>query len=334
MSEESADSVIEEGSEESAFDMESAQETISDDIFGKQEESEELNLDQEDEEKETEKEEKEEPEKEKAEKPEEKGEKEEKPAKNAPNSWKKEMREFYSSADPVLQDYINQREQQMHEGLETDRNDANLGRTMRDMMTPFNAFFQERGIQGPQAVQYLLNTHKALTSGTVEQKQAVLAQLSQSYGITKPKEGDNPQLTSLVQRLGAIEQNLNKSQRRTLQETSTRIEAEVEAFAKDHPLFDDLQDEITKYINAGYELEDAYKMAERSSDGFINSEVERLMKERDDKAKIQDEDELEKARKAKSVNVKGRNARKSPTADKGKMFDDMHDMYRDIKSRN
>lgn len=324
-----ADSPIVEAEE--SFDMDSAQEDISNDLFPSKE-SDKDDLDQEIEivdEVEEEvigdvdkvlKEEKE--------------EKIEAEIRKAPDSWKKEMREFYSSADPVLQDYIEKREADMKAGLEQDRGDSNLGRQFRDMVTPYSETFQKSGIQPQQAVQYLLNAHNALSNGTIEQKQTALSQLSQSYGITKQDEGENPQLTSLQQRLAQIERNQNVSAQTARQAAQTRIQSEVDTFAKDHPLLDDLENEIAGFINQGYDLEEAYKRAERSSEGFINSEVERLTKERETAAKIQREEELKVAKKAKSVNIRGRNTSKAPTGPLGTMEDTMRDTFRDIKSRN
>ena len=320
--------------EESSFDMESAQDTISESLFPSTE-SEEVDVDQESDE---------EIEQEVIESKDEviedvdkvlKEEKEEaKAVRKAPDSWKKEMREFYSSADPVMQDYIDKRENDMKAGLEQDRTDSNYGRSFRDMLNPYNAMFQKSGIQPQQAVQYLLNAHNALSNGSIEQKQAALQQLSQSYNISKPAEGVNPQLTSLQQRVQQMEKNQNSRAQIDRQSAQTRIQSEVDAFAKDHPLLDDLENEIAGFINQGYDLDEAYKRAERSSENFINSEVERLMKDRADKAEIQRKEELKVANKAKSVNIKGQNTSKAPTGPKGKMFDDMHDMYREIQSRN
>jgi len=312
--------------------MESAQDTISDALFP-----------------ETEKEEVEEVEiiEEVIEEVEEVAEKEEKPEDldealkeeiqkaNAPQSWKKEMHEFYNSADPVLQKYINDRETQMHDGLEKDRNDANLGRTMRDMMTPYDEMFKSRGIEAPQVVQHLLQNHQRLSSGTNEQKVALLRQLAQSYGITGPEKGGetNPQIQSLTDRLQAMESNMNASHQRSVQESRTRINTEVSTFAESHPLFDDLSDEIAKYIRAGDSLEDAYSKAERLSDGYQQKEIDKLVKEQLASLDKEAKKEAEAAKKAQSVNIKSRDTRKSPTAKKGKMFDDMSDIYQEIKSR-
>ena len=319
--------------EESSFDMESAQDTISNDLFPSTK-SEEVDLDQETEEIEQEAIESKDEVIEDVDKVLKEEKEEVKETRKAPDSWKKEMREFYGSADPVLQDYIEKREADMKAGLEQDRTDSNYGRSFRDMLTPYDAMFQKSGVQPQQAVQYLLNAHNALSNGTVEQKQAALQQLSQSYGITKAAEGDNPQLTSLMQRIGQMEQNQNSRAQIDRQSAQTRIQSEVDAFAKDHPLLDDLENEIAGFINQGYDLDEAYKRAERSSENFINSEVERLMKERADKAEIQQKEELKIAKKAKSVNIRGQNTSKAPTGPKGKMFDDMHDIFRDIQSRN
>lgn len=333
-----ADSQVEETEvAEESFDMESAQETISNDLFGKSEETdEEVDLDQEVEEKEEEtKEVKAKEEKEEVKETEDKEEKEEvKETRSAPSSWKKEMREFYASADPVLQDYIEQREEQMKSGLSQDRDDSNLGRTFRDIVAPHTEMFKQTGIAPTQAVQYLLNAHKSLSTGTIEQKQAAMQQLEQSYGITKPNEGSNPQITSLSQRLAQMEQNQRADAQTARQAAQAKVESEVDAFAKDHPLLDDLQDEIAGFIKQGHSLEESYKRAERSSDGYIQAEVERQIKEREAKAKIQSEEELKLVKKASSVNVRGRNASKAPTGPLGTMEDTMHETYREIKSRN
>ena len=334
MNEEVADS-----QEESSFDMESAVDTLSADIFNvepeeKEDKSEESNeLDTLDAEQEDALDAKEEiSDVDKALKEELK----ETPTRKAPESWKKEMHEFYASSDPAMKDYIDLRESQMREGLEKDRGDANLGRTMRDIMTPHEMLFKNRGIEGPQAVQYMLNAHNVLSTGTAEQKQAAIQQLVQSYGIGAPAEGSDPQLTSLTQRLQAMEQNYNSSQQRSLQETQTRIETEVSAFADEHPLFDDLQDDIAKLITAGYELEDAYEKARWANPTTRQSALDELETERVAKAEKDAKKEADDARKAKSVNVKGNKQEKAPTAPKGRFLDtdDMRETLREINSRN
>ena len=319
-------------SPESTFDMEAAQESIASDIWGKsepvveesvEETVEEVDLSQE---KPVEKEEKVESV--------EKDEVPEAPKRKAPQSWKKEMHEFYNSADPALQDYIERREEQMHEGLQKDRNDANLGRTMRDMLAPHEEGLRQRGIEGPQAVKYLLNAHNALSNGTPEQKQAAIIQLAQSYGVTKPDEKANPEISSLKQEIYQIKQYQNDSQQRALQAARAKIDSEVSAFADKHPLFDDLQEEMAKFIEVGSDLEDAYEKALWANPLTRQTEIERLETEKAAKAEKDAKKEIEQAKKARSINVKGRDTGKAPTAPKGTMEDTMRETYREIQNRN
>jgi len=318
--------------EESGFDMESAQDAISDSLFPKDEaeNDDELDFDEEDEVSDIDKELKEEL-KEESEKKEEEPEVEKI---DLPASWKKDMQEKWGKLDVDAQKYVIEREEQMKSGLEQDRVDSNLGRTMRDIMTPYQALFQERGIEGPQAVKNLLDAHHALSGGTIEQKQSILSQLAQSYGITEPKEGENPQVVSLTQRLAQIEQNLNASQQRSLQDTQTRIESEVSAFADEHPLFDELESEIADFIKVGYDLDDAYEKALWANPATRQKELDRLETEKTAESDKIAKQEAEAAKKAKSVNVKGRESRKAPTGKLGTMEDTMRDTYREIKSRN
>lgn len=244
-----------------SFDMEGAVNALSEDIFGKSDEPANEPKAEAEEKPETEEKPVEKP-VEKAEKTEEKAEeKDEKPVptKEAPQSWKKEYREFFNSADPALQDYILTREDQMHEGIEKDRSDANLGRTMRDIMTPHEAFLKQQGLEPVKAMQSLLNVHYNLSQGTPEQKAAALQRVAQSYRIGEV-QGD-PRLAATEQKLAQIEQNLNASHERAQQATRERIDAEVADFAKDHPLFDDLEDDIASLIRVGNDLESAYEKA-------------------------------------------------------------------------
>ena len=312
-------------------DMEKAQDTISDALFGKTE-AEDDGEEVEEVEEVAEKEEKEE--KEEVEEV-----VDEKATKEPPQSWKKEMREFFNSADPLMQEYILQREDQMKEGLEKDRNDANLGRTIRDVMRPYDEMFQQRGIDSTQAVQNLLQNHHRLSSGTNDEKVALIRQLAQSYGIHAPgKEGEqprvDPEVQNLRQEVSQIKQNLSASQERSLQEARERINTEVSAFADEHPLFEDLSEDIAEFIKVGNSLEEAYDKALWANPVTRQKELDRQnevqAKETEKQAKL----EAEKAMKAKSVNVKGRDTKRAPTAKIGTMEDTMRETFRKLKSGN
>lgn len=260
--------------------------------------------------------------------------KEEIEAKDPPQSWKKEMHESWQKLDPEIQEYIELRESQMKEGLSTNKEDANLGRSMRDVLKPYEGMLSSRGISPDKAVAKLMHTHSLLAKGTPEQKKQVLDYFAKSYGVqTDDSEPVDPQIAQLQNQIAQLQNQLNTSQQDSLQEKQAKISSEVEVFASEHPYFDDLADEIALQIRAGHELEDAYKIAYRASH-YYDKDIEKKRKEEEKQALEAKKKEAEQAKKASSVNVRGRDTKKAPTAPKGTMEDTMRDVYRKIQSRN
>lgn len=327
MSEELADSGSESSDSSESFDMDAAVDSIGKDIFGA-EPAVKTEEDQEVQEglagKEPEKAEKE--------------EKEEIQARVAPQSWKKEMHEFWNGVDPAVQDYIEQRELQMKDGLEKDRGDANLGRTMRDVMSPYSEMLKTQGIDESVMVKNLMNAHYRLSTVSDDEKVGLINQLAQSYGInmTGDKTQVDPAMKSLQDRIQGLEHNINSSHQKSLQESRDRVQTEVEEFSSDseHEFFDEVSEQIIPLINAGYSLEDAYKNAIWLNPVTRQKEIDRTNKEAAENAQKEAKQDAEKARKAKVTNVKGRDTNKGSTEPLGTMDDTMHEVYADIQSRS
>lgn len=332
-----ADSVVDTGPEvtqqsdnigeeaaESTFDMESATESIADDLFhrGEKEEVEE-DIEEEDE-----------PEEIKAEKePEEEVEK-----KAAPASWKKDMHETWDKLDPAAQEYIETRESQMKEGLETDRNDANLGRTMRDTMAPFHEFLQKKGMDEPTAVKNLMNIHYQMDNAPDEHKIQLLHQLASSYGLKLDGEQQeiDPNIKSLQDEMQGMRTILNERNQADLQVARERVVNEVEAFASDpkHPYFEEIEGDVATFITAaGMSLEDAYEKAVWANPITRQKEMNRINEEKGATQLEEARKKAEAAKKAKAANVKSRDTKYSPTEKSGTMEDTMKDVMKEIRSR-
>lgn len=320
-----------EGDTGSSFDMNGALDTISADLFGSESETAEPELDAEPEATE--------PEPEVAE-----PEPTEPTARPAPQSWKKEMHEKYAALPPDVQAYIVEREEQMRAGLEKDRGDANLGRTMRDVMTPYRAHFQAAGIEEPVAVARLLDAHYRLATGDPATKQAMFAQLAQSYGVeigAQPageQTPTDPAIQALRAELNGIKTHLTAAQQRTMQEAKERVTRDVDAFASspDHPYFDEVSSEIVAFLQAGHELQDAYEKAVWANPVTRAKEVARLQQEQEKTIREKATAEAEAARKAAGNTVRNRDTRRVPTEPKGSMRDldsSLRDTLREIKSR-
>lgn len=317
--EEVVEEVAEEGVSQEALD------TMSEQVFGVKDEPKEKEdaLQQE--------EEKEKPDETKAEV------KEEEVKSTLPASWKKDMQEKWDAIDPDTQSYFLQREQQMQDGLEKDRGDANLGRVMRDVMSPYSEMLKSQGLDESVMVKNLMNAHYRLSTSDDAGKEALIRQFAQSYGINLDGASteQNPEIKALTSRLSQMEGQITASHEKTLQESRVRVESEVEAFAADpeHPFFDEVSDQIIKLINAGDSLEDAYQNAVWINPVTRQKEMDRATKEAADKAATDAKDEIRKAQKAKATNVKGRDTSKTPTEPTGTMEDTMRATFREIQSR-
>lgn len=265
---------------------------------------------------------------------------EEKPTRAAPNSWKAEMREKFAALSPDVQDYIESREKQMSAGLEKDRSDANMGRTMRDIMTPYQSMLKAQGVDEPKAVQTLLNAHYKLSNGSATEKSAYFAQLAKSYGIEQnaapqAQENIDPAIRALQEELSGIRQNLSSSHQRAFDETKARMARDVEAFASapEHPHFDDVAEDIVKMLSAGYDLDTAYEKAVWANPTTRAKEMNRLQTESRQKAK----QEADTARKAKSVNVTTRDTSSTSTGSTATMKNldgALRESMREMKSKS
>lgn len=254
-------------------------------------------------------------------------EKEEVIARQPPKSWTKEMQAKYSALPPEVQDYVELREKQMSEGLEKDRGDANLGRTMRDIMTPYRPMLQANGVNEAQAVQSLMNVHYKLTSLPIAERTEYFASMAKSYGIdlaTAPK-GEEQQLDPTVKRLmdelNGIKQHLTTNQEAAITQAKERVSRDVEAFASDpkHAYFDEVSDDIAAMIQAGHDLEAAYEKAVWANPVTRQKEIARLQTEQEAKLREKAKTTADAARKAAGLNVKTRDTSRTPTGPKATM---------------
>lgn len=260
----------------------------------------------------------------------------------APQSWKKEMHEKFSTLPPDVQEYIEQREVQMRDGLEKDRGDANLGRTMRDVMTPYREMLQKQGVDEPRAVQYLLSAHYKLSNGSEADKSAYFSTLASQYGINltgvQQAAPIDPTIKALQDELNGIKTHLNNGQQAALTEAKQRVSRDVETFASqpEHQYFDEVSDEIVAFLHQGLELKDAYEKAVWANPVTRAKEVARIQQDAEKTLREKTQQEVEAARKAAGNTVRNRDTRKTPTEPKGSMNDlegSLRESLREIKSR-
>jgi len=250
-----------------------------------------------------------------------------------PQSWKKEMHEHWSKLDPEVQDYFELREQQMKEGIEVAKEDAILGRDLRDVLTPFDELLKAQGVDQKTATQFLFNAHYKLSTSDEQGKLDAINQIAQSYGINLDGSKVTPEIQSLQQEISQLKQIVSQSQQQSQQERQAKVLSEIDAFAEKHEYFDEVEDEMIPFLNTGMTLQDAYEKAIWANPVTRIKEMERLEKEKQDKLEAEKQEKAEKAKKAKSINVKTKDTIKAPTGHTGRMFDDFPEIIRELNSR-
>lgn len=313
-----ADSTESEATE--SFDMEEGLDTISNDLFGKSDDD----FEESDEVEEIEA------------KPEEKPEEPIEVKKQPPESWKKEMHETFHSLPKEAQEYIEQREEQMRSGLDVNKNDSNLGRTVRDIMSPYEKDLQEANIEPSVMIKNLMGAHYKLSTSSPEEKAQIMQQLAQSYGVEFSGQGVKPVdpiVVGLQKEVNSLKYSMSQREQAARQEAMERTSKEVNEFAESHEYFDDVSDQLLAFINTGDTLEEAYEKAVWANPITRQKELDRTTKEKSEaemKAKME---KVRAAKKAKSTNVNSRGTGKSPTGFSGSMEDTIRDTYRDIQNR-
>lgn len=262
----------------------------------------------------------------------------------APQSWSKEKHEVWSKLDPQAQEYIEQREKQMHDGVQLVKEDAGFGKSMKDVIAPYNGLIQAQGLDAPKAVQYLLNAHHVLSNSSPDQKLQHLAKIAESYGINLGQvQQNNPQsknVDSLVRQLqnelSEVKGYLSQGQQQAAQARAAQVASEVETFASSEkaPYFDECADQIVAFINAGDSLESAYEKAVWANPVTRAKEIERATKLERENFEKRAKEEARNAKKVTASNLNGRDTRKTPTASKGTMDDTLRETFTSIKNRS
>jgi len=269
------------------------------------------------------------------------------PVRQAPKAWAKEQHERWGKLDKETQDYIELREKQMLEGLGQYSEKAKRADQWESAVKDYMPLIQQQGVTPHDAVRYLFEAHKNLSSGTPEQKMAYLARVAHSYGLDLSKapaaSAEEPAaVRELRERTERLERERQAELTERQREQGERIASEVQTFAdaKDekgnlkHPYFDECHEDIVAYIKAGHTLEKAYEKAVYANPVTRAKEFARLKTEEEAALRAKAKQEAEKARNASRTNVNSRDTRRQPTAPKGQKWEDtLDETFREIQER-
>lgn len=262
----------------------------------------------------------------------------------APKSWPKEMHEHWAKTPPQVQQYWQTREKQMLDGLDQYKQAANFGKTFHDVVTPFQEDFQRHGVDAPRAVQFLLEANRRLTTGTPESRQMAYQELGRNLGIASPTatatDGTtpnpiDPRIQTIEQKLAQIEESQLAKQREAYQAAQATIKQEVDAFATDpnNAFFEEVAEDIARFIKAGDSLQEAYQRAIWANPVTREKQMQARLQTEADKAKERARLDALPKKQAKSVNVRSRDTARSSTDPVGSLDDTLKETLAKIKAR-
>jgi hypothetical protein len=216
----------------------------------------------------------------KAEEPAEEPQVEEEPPvwKRPPASWKKDYHEIWQKADPKMQEYAWQREEQMRAGVEPLLSKAQFADAMQEAISPYMTTIQGLGLTPDKAVAALMEADHKLRNSDPQTRMVYFQQLAQSYGINlgavqpTAAPGQAPQQQAVDPTVWALQNELNKvrgevmgwKQQQEMAENQQLLN-EINQFSLKAEYFEDVRPTMIQLLQSGVAqtLEDAYDKAVR-----------------------------------------------------------------------
>ena len=257
-----------------------------------------------------------------------------------PKSWAKDKHEIWSKLPPDAQDYYEQREKQMLDGLEQYKGDATYAKQLRDIITPYEPMLRAQGINQTEAIQYLMNAHYRLTNGSMEERQQVYRQLGEQLGFVQQQAANaqpvDPTVAALQREVLQLKSGREAELRAAQQREHESNVKQIETFAADpaNVYFNEVANDMLPLVQAGMKLDEAYKKAVWANEVTRAKELSRIQTEAEERRKAEGVTKLETARKTASANVRSQETRKAPTDPKGDTWEEtMRDVLRKRSER-
>jgi len=233
--------------------------------------------------------------------------------KRPPQSWKKEFHDAWLKADPRLQEYAYQREEQMRAGIEPIRAKAEFADRMNEAIAPYMDTIRGLGIEAPQAVRALMEADNILRNSSPQDKLNYFHSLARSYGIDLAGQGSpapqasvDPNFVALQNELIKIRGEVTGWKQAQEEQANAVLLSEVSQFAAKAEHFEAARPTMIQLLQSGVAttLEDAYNKALRLDEELFAQQQQaqqaKALAERKASA-----DRAAKAARAAAVSVRG-----------------------------
>jgi hypothetical protein len=194
-----------------------------------------------------------------------------------PQSWGAAAKTKFAELPLEIQQEVHKRERDFSIGLQKQGELANFGRSLAEVISPYQAMLAAEGANPVTVVSEMMRTAYLLRNAPAPQKVQLFRQVAQQFGVdlaslTAEEPYVDPQIAAIQARQQQLEQYLQQqalqaqqaSQASQDQETS-RLTSEIDKFAADpaHPHFEELRPAMAALLKAGLaqDLADAYEQA-------------------------------------------------------------------------
>lgn len=190
--------------------------------------------------------------------------------KRPPLSWKKDYHEVWQKADPRLQEYAYQREEQMRRGVEPLLQAKQFADSIQEAINPYINTITGLGLKPEQAIGALMKADHTLRTSDPETRYNYFMQLANEYGINlqgaQPAAAQtayDPTLFALKNELANVRgEVLTWKQQQEAAEQAV-LANEIDSFAQTAEHFEEARAEMIKILQSGQAetLEEAYDKA-------------------------------------------------------------------------
>jgi len=193
--------------------------------------------------------------------------------KRPPASWKKEYHEAWQKADPRIQEYAWQREEQMRKGIEPLLSKKQFADAMEAAIEPYRQTITGLGLKPEEAVSALMKADYTLRTSDPQTRMQYFAQLAQEYGIDlgsltggqayQPQTSADPLLFALKNELASVKGEVLTWKQQQEAVEQAKMANEINSFSQKAEFFEEARKEMIKLLQSGSAetLEEAYDKA-------------------------------------------------------------------------
>ena len=225
-----------------------------------------------------------------------------------PSSWSADAKALWPSLSPALQQAVLKREGEVSEGFKSYGQKVKDYEPIAQVLQPIRSMLDLNGVEPATYVRQLVAADQYLRT----KPQEAIRWIAQQYGIdlgqtTAAPEDTyvDPQLAAVKQQLAGLAQNFQQQQQAGRDAEARRIQAEIEAFKKDHEHFDDVRADMSALFASGRatSLQEAYDSAVWANPNVRPKLLEAQNKAAEAKRAEEDARRAQEAKRLNAINV-------------------------------